>query len=110
MPADIPALNSLKRAYTFDEAREATTFSRQWWYKQERLGHIRLIRIGGKTLVPVEAIDAILNGTLDLKDGHRAAHWHGAKPQPQPRRRGRPRKHPKPESVGRRRIGRGDEE
>ena len=98
MPADIPALNSLKRAYTFDEAREATTFSRQWFYKQERLGHIRLIRIGGKTLVPVEAIDAILNGTLDLKDGHRAAHWHSAKPQPQPRRRGRPRKHPKPES------------
>ena len=98
MLADAPARNPLKRAYTFDEARVATTFSRQWWYKQERLGHIPpLIRIGGKTLVPVEVIDAILNGKLDLKDGHRAAHWH-AKPQPQPRRRGRPRKHPKPES------------
>ena len=93
MPADSPVLNPLKRAYTFDEARVATTFSRQWWYKQERLGHIPpLIRIGGKTLVPVEAIEAVLNGTLDLKDGHRAGHWHGAKPQPQPRRRGRPPK------------------
>jgi hypothetical protein len=96
MPADIPALNPLKRAYTFDEAREATTFSRQWFYKQERLGHIRLIRIGGKTLVPVEAIDAILSGALDLKDGHRAAHWHGDKPQPQARRRGRPKKQKEP--------------
>jgi hypothetical protein len=94
--ADLPALSPLKRAFTFSEAREATTFSRQWWYKMEAAGHIRLIRVGSKTLVPVEAIDAILSGTLDLKDGHRAAHWHGAKPQPQPRRRGRPPK-PKPE-------------
>ena len=62
----------------------------------ERLRHIRLIRPARKTLVPVEVIDAILNGTLDLKDGHRAAHWHGAKPQPQPRRRGRPKKQKEP--------------
>jgi hypothetical protein len=96
MSADAPASNPLKRAYTFAEAREATTFSRQWWYKMEAKGHVRLIRIGGKTLVPVEAIDAILSGALDLKDGHRARHW-TEKPQPQPRRRGRPPKHPKPE-------------
>ena len=96
MPADPPAFNPLKRAFTFSEARAATTFSRQWWYKMEGQGHIRLIRIGGKTLVPVEAIDAILSGALVIEDRHRAAHWHGAKPQPQPRRRGRPPK-PRPE-------------
>lgn len=90
MLADAPIL---KRLFTFDEARLATTFARQWWYRMEAKGHVRLIRLGGKTLVPIEAIDAILSGALDLKDGHRAAHWHGERQKPQPRRRGRP---PKP--------------
>ena len=94
MLADAPIR---KLAYTFAEAREASTFSRQFWYKLEKRGHIRLLRVGSKTLVPVEAIEAILSGALDLKDGHRAAHWHGEKAQPQPRRRGRPPK-PKPET------------
>jgi hypothetical protein len=85
----------LKRAFTFPEARDATTFSRQWWYKMEAQGHIKLLRVGAKTLVPLAAIDLVLSGALNLKDGHRAAHWH-AKPQPQPRRRGRPKKQREP--------------
>jgi hypothetical protein len=100
MPADTPAFSPLKLAFTFSEAREATTFSRQWWYKMEGQGHVRLIRIGGKTLVPLAAIETVLSGALDLKDGHRAAHWRGNRPQPrsQLRRRGRPPK-PRPEDA-----------
>jgi hypothetical protein len=95
MPAESPA-PVLKRLFTFQEAREATTFSRQWWYKMEAQSHVRLIRLGSKTLVPLEAIDAILSGSLSIADRHRAAHWHGEKQKPEPRRRGRP---PKPRPV-----------
>ena len=92
-PAAISPLNPLKRLYSFDEAREVTTFSRAFFYKLESQGHIRLVRFGSKTLVPIEAIDAILTGKLDRKDNHRAQHWHGENaPEPQPKRgRGRPK-------------------
>ena len=70
---------------------EATTFSRAFFYRLESQGHIRLVRFGSKTLVPIEAIDAILTGKLDRKDGHRAQHWHGVGAKPR-RPRGRPRK------------------
>jgi hypothetical protein len=97
-PAAISPLSPLKRLYTFPEAREATTFSRALFYKLEASGHIRLVRFGSKTLVPIEAIDAILTGKLDRKDNHRAQHWHGAGSKPG-RRRGRPRKPPTPETA-----------
>jgi hypothetical protein len=98
MSADSPGINPRKLAYTFPEAREATTFSRQWWYKIESQGHIRLIRVGSKTLVPLSAIDAVLSGRLDIKDKHRAQHWRGQKLSPK-RRPGRPRIYPKPEPA-----------
>ena len=66
-PAAISPLNPLKRLYTFPEAREVTTFSRALFYKLEASGHIRLVRFGSKTLVPIEAIDATLTGKLDRK-------------------------------------------
>lgn len=90
-PAAISPLSPLKRLYTFPEATEATTFSRAFFYRLESQGHIRLVRFGSKTLVPIEAIDAILTGKLDRKDGHRAQHWHGVGAKPR-RPRGRPRK------------------
>ena len=96
-------INPRKLAYTFPEAREATTFSRAFFYKLESQGHIRLIRFGSKTLVPVEAIDAILCGRLDIKDRHRAQHWHSEKP-PKACPPTRPTKAPRARSDRRRRV------
>jgi hypothetical protein len=66
-------------------------FSRSTWFRWERQRRIKLLRIGGKTLVSAETIDDILSGKIALP--HNPGHVKA--PQPRARRR----KDPKPEHT-----------
>jgi hypothetical protein len=90
-----------KGAYTFKEAKIATTFARATWYRWEEEDFIKLLRVGGKTLVPGEVIERLLSGELKLPSGHRGRHLHAPRNEaiPPHRKRGRPRK-PRPAEMG----------
>jgi hypothetical protein len=84
MPASMPQ----PRAYTFKQVEALTTFARATWYRWEKQGFVRLIRIANKTLVPTEEIDRVMAGEAVP---HACAGWRRGQP-PKPRRLGRPRK------------------
>jgi hypothetical protein len=71
-------------------------FSKPSFYRWEKLGLIELLRVGGKTLVSAETIEAILSGKIVLP------HNSGRVNPPKPRDRGghakRRLKRPKPET------------
>ena len=51
------------RAYALDNC--PLPFSRTTWFRWERQGTIPpLLRIGGKTLIPAETIDALVSGKI----------------------------------------------
>jgi hypothetical protein len=76
------------RAYSFKQAEIITTFTRATWYRWEKLGLVRLIRVANKTLVPAEEIDRVMAGEAVP---HARAGWRRGQPL-KPRRPGRPRK------------------
>jgi hypothetical protein len=76
------------RAYSFRSAKIITTFGRATWYRWEKLGHVRLIRVANKTLVPAEEIDRVMAGEAVP---HARAGWRRGQPL-KPRLPGRPRK------------------
>jgi hypothetical protein len=76
------------RAYSLKQAEIITTFTRATWYRWEKLGYVRLIRVANKTLVPAEEIDRVMAGEAVP---HVRAGWRRGQP-PKPRRLGRPRK------------------
>jgi hypothetical protein len=52
------------RAYTLDN--NPLPFSRSSWFRWEKEGYVSLLRIGSKTLIAREVIDAILSGEIKL--------------------------------------------
>lgn len=56
-PNDIP-----KFGYSIREACQATSLGRTTIYKHIASGRLRAIRIGGRTIVPVESLRALLLG------------------------------------------------
>jgi excisionase family DNA binding protein len=47
-----------KLFYRVDEACEALALNRSTFYEQVRLGNIRIVKLGARTLVPVESLEA----------------------------------------------------
>jgi hypothetical protein len=61
---------------------------RNWYYVMERRGLIKLLRIGGRTLISAEDVDGILSGRIKPPDHVSRKH----RPTPKNPRKGRPRK------------------
>lgn len=51
-----------RRAYQVDEAVAAYRLSRSTLYKLMAIGKLRTVKIGGRRLIPVDAIEALLDG------------------------------------------------
>jgi hypothetical protein len=75
------------RAYSLKQAEIITTFTRATWYRWEKLGYVRLLRVANKTLVPAEEIDRVMAGEAVP---HAYAGWRRGQPL-RPHRPGRPR-------------------
>ena len=50
----------LKMAYSIDEACEALSLGRTTVYSLIKLGRLHVVRIGNRTLVPVDALRSLL--------------------------------------------------
>ena len=96
MPASMPQ----PRAYTFKQAETLTTFARATWYRWEKRGLVRLIRVANKTLVPAEEIDRVMAG--EAVEQARAG-WRRGQPL-KPSRLGRPRKFQLPAAGAKSRL------
>jgi hypothetical protein len=59
-------------------------FSRQTFYRWEKLGFIKLQRVGSKTLISAETVENILSGKIVLPRNS------GMTKPPKPRRRSKP--------------------
>jgi excisionase family DNA binding protein len=51
-----------RRAYHVNEAAAAFGLSRSTLYKLMSAGALRSVKIGGRRLIPIEAIEALLSG------------------------------------------------
>ena len=51
-----------RRTYHVNEAAAAFGLSRSTLYKLMSAGTLRSVKIGGRRLIPIEAIDALLSG------------------------------------------------
>ena len=51
-----------RRAYQVDEAAAAYRLSRSTLYKLMAAGTLRSVKVGGRRLIPVEAIEALIAG------------------------------------------------
>jgi hypothetical protein len=85
---------SFKGMKAYPVGNTPTPFSRATWFRWEAKGLIKLIRVGGRTLVSNETIDAILEGRVAIPPHPRRL---GNKQVQPKKRRGRPRKHREPE-------------
>lgn len=55
---DVPA----KLAYSIREAVQATSLARSTIYNHISKGRLKAIRIGGRTIIPAEALHALISG------------------------------------------------
>jgi hypothetical protein len=88
------------RAYSLKQAEITTTFTRATWYRWEKLGYVRLLRVANKTLVPAEEIDRVMAGEAVP---HACAGWRRGQPL-RPHRPGRPRTVHAPTSCAKDRL------
>lgn len=51
-----------KLAYSIREACDASSLSRTTMYSHIASGRLRAVRIGGRTIIPAEALQALING------------------------------------------------
>lgn len=51
-----------KLAYSIREACAATSLSRSTLYSHISAGRLQVVRVGGRTVVPVESLRALLRG------------------------------------------------
>lgn len=51
-----------KIAYSIREAVAATSFSKTNLYSMIASGKLRVVRVGGRTVIPAEALHALING------------------------------------------------
>jgi hypothetical protein len=76
------------RAYPITGPGNPLPYKRNSYYRWERMGLIKLKRIGGKTLITAETVDAILSGEIAIPEHVARKH----RPEPKTPRKGRPRK------------------
>lgn len=50
-------------AYSIREACAITSLGKTTIYRLARLGSIRLVRVGGRTIVPADSLHALLGGS-----------------------------------------------
>jgi excisionase family DNA binding protein len=50
-----------QRAFSLRDGESLIGLSRSTWYRLERDGKIKLIRIGGRVLIPADEIERLLN-------------------------------------------------
>jgi hypothetical protein len=86
------SISHRQRAYPVRQA--PIPFSAATLYRWEAKGLIRLVRVGGHTMITDEEVTRILEGKAAIPD-HPSRQGH-PKIQPKGKRRGRPRKHPQP--------------
>jgi excisionase family DNA binding protein len=55
-----PSGSGHRRAYQINEATAAYRLSRSTLYKLMAVGKLRSVKVGGRRLIPVEAIEALL--------------------------------------------------
>lgn len=53
---------SLKIGYSIREACQATSLGRTTIYNHIASGRLRATRVGGRTIIPAEALHALING------------------------------------------------
>lgn len=51
-----------KLAYSIREACVASSLSRTTLYSHISSGRLRVVRVGGRTIIPAEALSALING------------------------------------------------
>ncbi len=56
---------SEKLAYSIREACKASSLSRTTIYSHIAAGRLRVVRIGGRTVIPVQNLMSFLNGSSD---------------------------------------------
>lgn len=56
------AINQDKLAYSIKEACKATSLSRTTIYAHVASGRLRVVRIGGRTVIPTESLRELLGG------------------------------------------------
>ena len=54
----------LKIGYSIREACQASSLSRTMIYKQISAGRLRTVHIGGRTIIPAEALHALIAGEV----------------------------------------------
>lgn len=52
-----------KLSYSIREACEATSIGRTSMFGHISAGRLRVVRIGGRTIIPAEALHALISGT-----------------------------------------------
>ena len=53
-----------KLAYSIKEACQATSLGKTTIYAHITAGHLRAVRIGGRTVIPVDSLHALINGEV----------------------------------------------
>ena len=51
-----------KLAYSIKEARLASSLGKTTIYAHITAGHLRAVRIGGRTVIPADSLHALING------------------------------------------------
>lgn len=55
-------VTSLKLAFTIGEACAATTLGRTTLYSHIKAGRLKAVRVGGRTVIPVESLRSLVSG------------------------------------------------
>jgi excisionase family DNA binding protein len=58
------AIQAPKLPYSIREACAASSLSRTTLYSHIASGRLRAVRIGGRTVIPVEALQTLINGEV----------------------------------------------
>jgi excisionase family DNA binding protein len=53
-----------KLAYSIKEACQASSLGKTTIYAHISAGHLRAVRIGGRTVIPAESLRALINGEV----------------------------------------------
>ena len=51
-----------KLAYSIKEACQASSLGKTTIYARIAAGHLKVVRIGGRTVIPAESLHALING------------------------------------------------
>lgn len=58
----IPKITPPKIAYSIKEACSVSTLSRSTIYAHINAGRLKVVKVGGRTLIPTESLNSLLSG------------------------------------------------